>query len=212
MKGGFVWIRTWNPEIFSVVPSAVSKQPPFTSYNHWCIKCHLTFHLNLFIHFMFNTVSGFVQSSWTCHSWPCFVLLVALFLLMSLILCISFAQRVLLHLNFLAPLFLVFLWVTPIVQGPLMAGSWHKDLSSKDFQPMWVKLAYLHWKKNKINFGPEVCFFLRDLVFSRIHRWLPALFTSSLTVLVRTGRPNRPAHKWNAPVLPNWECSQFGDK
>ncbi|XP_015777824.1 PREDICTED: transmembrane protein 161B-like [Acropora digitifera] len=73
---------------------------------------------------------------------PCFVLLVALFLLMSLILCISSAQRVLLHLNFLAPLFLVFLWVTPIVQGPLMAGSWHKDLSSKDSQPILTEKGY----------------------------------------------------------------------
>lgn len=49
---------------------------------------------------------------------------------------------VLLHLNFLAPLFLVFLWVTPIVQGPLMAGSWHKDLSSKDSQPILTEKGY----------------------------------------------------------------------
>ncbi|XP_068693083.1 transmembrane protein 161B-like [Montipora foliosa] len=49
---------------------------------------------------------------------------------------------ILLHFNFLAPFFLVFLWVTPIVQGPLMAGSWHGDFSSKDAQPILTEKGY----------------------------------------------------------------------
>ena len=46
-----------------------------------------------------------------------------------------FCFRVCLHVNFVAPLFLILLWVTPIVQGPLLAGSW-KDPNSKDSQPV----------------------------------------------------------------------------
>lgn len=48
---------------------------------------------------------------------------------------------VLLHVNFLAPLFLILLWVTPIVQGPLLAGSW-KDPDSKDSQPLLTEKGY----------------------------------------------------------------------
>lgn len=46
-----------------------------------------------------------------------------------------------LHVNFVAPLFLILLWVTPIVQGPLLAGSW-KDPNSKDSQPILTEKGY----------------------------------------------------------------------
>jgi len=49
---------------------------------------------------------------------------------------------VLLHINFLAPLFLIFLWVTPIVQGPLMAGSWHGELENKETEPFLTEKGY----------------------------------------------------------------------
>ena len=49
---------------------------------------------------------------------------------------VLYSRRVLLHVNFLAPLFLVLLWVTPIVQGPLMAGSWNDESDDKQTEPV----------------------------------------------------------------------------
>ncbi|KAJ7360578.1 hypothetical protein OS493_015686 [Desmophyllum pertusum] len=50
---------------------------------------------------------------------------------------------VLLHVNFLAPLFLVLLWVTPILQGPLMAGSWNDDTENiNQTEPFLTEKGY----------------------------------------------------------------------
>lgn len=49
---------------------------------------------------------------------------------------------VLLHVNFLAPMFLIFLWVTPILQGPLVTGSWHDDINDKNAKPVLTEKGY----------------------------------------------------------------------
>ncbi|XP_020601398.1 transmembrane protein 161B-like [Orbicella faveolata] len=53
---------------------------------------------------------------------------------------------VLLHVNYLAPLFLVLLWVTPIVQGPLMAGSWNTDSDDKQTEPVLTEKGYSNFR------------------------------------------------------------------